>query len=596
MLAEGVREFPTHVRMRQLLALSLARAGASRSANALLHELAEEGHADEETLGLLARTHKDLWAESTDPAERRRHLELARRHYGEAHRLSGGYWSGINAATMALLLDDRTEASALARRVDAQCRALREADPDRPDLYYVLATLGEAALLEREWSAAEDWYHQAAAVGRERFGDLASTRRNARLILEHLGADDAFVRASLPVPHVVVCSGHLIDRPGRTPPRFPPEIEADVRRVILEYLRQGTVGLGYASAGCGSDILFLESLAELQIPSHVVLPYNREQFVEDSVDYVPGASWRGRYETALARATEVIVASEQRMVGGDASFEYGLRMLDGVAALRADELDTELRCLAVWDGGPSDGRGGTESSVAHWRRRGRQVEVIDLARLLREHGPSSVSASTPGSCATTGPAAPEPARFEPQIVGLLFADAKGFSTLTEEALPRFVEHFLGAIAGEIQGLPSPPLLRNTWGDGLYLVFATVRDAGVFALRLSDVIRTTDWRAKGFDRPLQLRIGLHAGPAYACLDPVTGRTNYIGTNVSRAARIEPITPPGEVYASRAFAALARADGVREFTCSYVGQTPLAKGYGAYPTYVVRPRSHRTGNRG
>jgi len=64
------------------------------------------------------------------------------------------------------------------------------------------------------------------------------------------------------------------------------------------------------------------------------------------------------------------------------------------------------------------------------------------------------------------------------------------------------------------------------------------------------------------------------------------STYGGTHVSHAARIEPITPPGEVYASRWFAALAAADGVTEFVCEYVGRTPLAKGYGTFPTYHVR----------
>jgi class 3 adenylate cyclase len=73
-----------------------------------------------------------------------------------------------------------------------------------------------------------------------------------------------------------------------------------------------------------------------------------------------------------------------------------------------------------------------------------------------------------------------------------------------------------------------------------------------------------------------------------VDPVTKRPNYIGAHVSRAARIEPITPPGEVYASGAFAALARSEEIKEFICTYVGQTPLAKGYGTFPTYVVHRR--------
>jgi len=88
--------------------------------------------------------------------------------------------------------------------------------------------------------------------------------------------------------------------------------------------------------------------------------------------------------------------------------------------------------------------------------------------------------------------------------------------------------------------------------------------------------------------LTLRLALHAGPVSACVDPVTQHTNYIGSHVSWAARIEPITPHGQVYASQPFAALAAAQGVSSFTCDYVGQVPLAKEYGIFPTYHVRSR--------
>jgi class 3 adenylate cyclase len=82
--------------------------------------------------------------------------------------------------------------------------------------------------------------------------------------------------------------------------------------------------------------------------------------------------------------------------------------------------------------------------------------------------------------------------------------------------------------------------------------------------------------------------LHAGPAYEFDDPITGNRTYSGTHVSRAARIEPITPRGQVYASESFAALAAARGSEHFVCDYVGQTPMAKGYGTLPTYHLRPR--------
>ena len=179
----------------------------------------------------------------------------------------------------------------------------------------------------------------------------------------------------------------------------------------------------------------------------------------------------------------------------------------------------------------------------------------------------------------------ETSAFRTEIVGLLFADAKGFSRLSEPEIPLFVDHFLGTVARVLSRGPAP-LQVNTWGDGLYLVFDSVAATGDFALMLSEAVRAMDWQAQGFREDLSVRIGLHAGPAYVCTDPVTGRPNYLGAHVSRAARIEPIAPPGEVYASGAFAALARADQVEGFSCAYVGQTPLAKGYGTFPTYLVR----------
>ena len=135
------------------------------------------------------------------------------------------------------------------------------------------------------------------------------------------------------------------------------------------------------------------------------------------------------------------------------------------------------------------------------------------------------------------------------------------------------------------------MVKNTWGDGLYFVFSNVRDAGQFSLELCELISTTNWVEKGLPKELNLRIALHAGPVYSGTDPITGQATVTGTHVNRAARMEPITPPGQVYASQAFAALAAAQYVQEFSCDYVGQTPLAKGYGTFPTYHVHAGTRR-----
>ena len=46
-------------------------------------------------------------------------------------------------------------------------------------------------------------------------------------------------------------------------------------------------------------------------------------------------------------------------------------------------------------------------------------------------------------------------------------------------------------------------------------------------------------------------------------------NFSGSHVSRAAHIEPITLPGQVYASEHFVSLIIANNIDEITCDYIG---------------------------
>ncbi len=585
-LAAGLLEFPGDPGLRRLLALALARSGASGQANDILASLVDQGHHDEETVGMFARTFKDLWGAASDASQARQYLEQALHWYSEAHRLSGGYWSGINAATMALLLNDRERATTLARHVTEVCLERRSSTTDAADGYWTVATLGEAALILGERDTAARWYREAIADRRHGLGDVVSTRRNARLILRHQEADTAKIEACFRIPRVAIFAGHLIDRPGRPVPRFPEVLQEAVRDALLEILQRREVAVGYSSAGNGGDILFLECLDTVGADSHIVLPYNRDQFLSDSVAFIPGSNWATRFDAALGRATHVITASEQRMPGNAMSYEYGFRLLDGTAALRAEELDTELVCIAVWDGGTGDGPGGTKTAVDHWRRAGRQIEIVDLSAIA-----AKAAITRPSRGATIArPHQPDTdsRTFDAQVVGLLFADVAGFSKLAEEQIPNFIERYMGEIGRVLAEFPDQPILVNTWGDGLYLVFEGVPEAGAFALRLSEAIRGIDWTTHGLPATLGIRIAVHAGPAYSVTDPVTGRPNYLGAHVSFAARIEPVTPTGVVYGSGAFAALAKSADVQEFAWAYVGPTPLAKGAGTTPMYVIQRR--------
>ena len=580
-LEEAIKLRPGSPRLRQLHASALLRGGATERANRILGQLDREGVADEETLGLLARTHKDLGLRAADPAMRMAELSRAHEAYARAYRLTGGYWTGINAATLAVVTGHRETGAAIAREVRQRCLDRLQQQAPREDRYWILATLGEAALILGDWPEAEESYTRAAEAGSDRLGDLSSTRRNARLLLDHLDGDRSRIEQCLRLPRVIVFTGHMIDAPGRRSARFPSALEDLVRRAIRKRVDELDGRLGFAAGACGGDILFLESILEVGGEANVVLPYGRDGFLADSVEIVPG--WKPRFDRVLDRAVQVVIASPERLEGASASYDYASLLLLGLASIRAEQLETDLVPLALWDGRP--GRpGGTASVVEDWRRRGHEVQIIDVGELLRQSGGDIEAQSEDLPSPSNRPDLPD----APRIMAILFADAVQFSKLTESQVPRFVEHFLGAIGKLADEAECPPVARNTWGDGLYLVFPGVREAGDFALRLSELVNRTDWAGKGLPPGLNLRVALHAGPVYACRDPVTGQINYIGSHVSRGARIEPITPPGHVYGSQAFAALAAAARVREYVCEYAGQTIWAKGYGTFPTYHVRRR--------
>ncbi len=124
---------------------------------------------------------------------------------------------------------------------------------------------------------------------------------------------------------------------------------------------------------------------------------------------------------------------------------------------------------------------------------------------------------------------------------------------------------------------------NTWGDAVLLVFGTASEAGQLALNLDALVTRSPWSEKGLPDDLSLRIGLHAGPVHPITDPLTGDSDFIGTHMTRAARLVTIAPPGCIYASRAFAALAALEGADFLVCEYVGEQPLPKAAGSEPTF-------------
>ncbi|MEW5722365.1 MAG: TRAFs-binding domain-containing protein [Thermodesulfobacteriota bacterium] len=600
-IVKGLRLWPEDIRLRQLLGLVLADIGITERANEVMQALVNEGQRDEETLSILARTYKDLWPQSTAAGDRDHNLRQAYGWYKECFDLTGGYYPGINAATLAKLVGEDETARTVAAKVRSQCRAKLETGADPGEEYYLAATLGEAALNLGRPEEAADWYRRAGRAGRGLYRDLHATRRNARLLLEHAGLDGSEIEKALFIPPVAVFTGHNLDRPGRSAARFPagsPTLAEAVYAALRESLAAHQVGFGFSSAAAGSDLLFLKALRDLGLEAYVVLPYNKERFLADNVAYAPGEYWLNLFHSVmddLEQKDRVAYASEWPVGEGPDIYEYANQVLFGLARLKARQLDTGLVPMVVWDGHPGDGPGGTAAAVEYWYGRGFSVQRIELDALRRDTASAPLEPE-----AGPVPRAITPVRVEPSCTfpvltkAILFADVVGYSKMPEDLVPLFVNEFMGGVARLAAWSEHPPEFKNTWGDALYFVFDRVRDAGVYALDLIDFVAGTPWADKGLPDGLNLRIALHAGPVHSCVDPVMDRATFTGTHVSRAARIEPVTPPGHVFASQSFAAVAAAERVEEFTCDYVGRIELAKGYGVFSTYHVRRAATRTGS--
>jgi class 3 adenylate cyclase len=182
---------------------------------------------------------------------------------------------------------------------------------------------------------------------------------------------------------------------------------------------------------------------------------------------------------------------------------------------------------------------------------------------------------------------------------MLFADIEKFTRLTEGELPglmRALDCVRRHSEAEHRGLCQ----LETWGDAIYAVHRSAIGLLNYTFAVQHGLDTLDPAAYGLNHPIRLRMGLHAGPVYEDVQPLNGRPVVYGSQVSRAARIEPISVAGHIYASQQFVAMLMSEDnsarhaalsmgesyTRKFICEYMGTLALPKGYGRQAVYHVR----------
>jgi Adenylate and Guanylate cyclase catalytic domain/MAP3K TRAFs-binding domain len=597
-LAErGLAQHPGDVALKHRAVLALARTGATEEAARRFDRYGLSASSDEDVSALQARIAKDA-ALACETSERRRRARSAAELYGAIFARTGGYYPAINAATLWLIAGDLGRARQLAEGV---LHILLTGDDQS---YWAAATEAEARLLRRELGLARRALERAARLHESDYAALATTRRQLRMICEIEGIDSEIL-GPLSGPGVVHYCGHRVGVGER--PRFAAEAEAAVARRIKEVVDRREPGYAYGSLASGADILWAEALLATGAELHVVLPFARAEFVEESVSPA-GTRWVERFDRCLSSAASVRFATDDAYRGDEVLFRYGSELAMGLALLRAGYLDAAVHQLTVWDRGPAHGAAGTAIDVGTWLRRGRGVTLVQPAsdasvpedidpaaggplpgeRDTDRRRGATLDARRPGSTprrSTCG---------KVRIVrAMLFADVQGFSVLTDEQVLIFAERVFGEFAKVLQRHRRHVCHRRTWGDAIFLVLGDASIAADCALELQDAMASIDLGSEGLPRHLALRLGGHLGPIFRYHDPVTDGPDFTGSHVSRTARIEPITPPGEVYVSEPFAAALVLAERRDLTCDYVGHMPMAKGYGRLRMHRLRRAGPRTG---
>ena len=308
---------------------------------------------------------------------------------------------------------------------------------------------------------------------------------------------------------------------------------------------------------------------------HVVLPFDKDEFRSISVD-VGGPNWSARFDRCLNKATAVSYATEDSYLGDDLLFTYASRLAMGLALLRASHLDAHVEQVAVWNGKPTRGNVGTAADVAFWRGRGLDTHTIPC------DSPPGSAAMLPRKTTDGSPG------HKRQIRAMIFGDVRGFSKLREAQLVIFLKEVMGGFGKILDKYGGDILYRNTWGDGIFLVLSDAPVAAQCALEMQETMRAMDLENHGLPLDLGLRIGAHFGPVFEADDPVVKRTFFFGSHVTRAARLEPATPEGNIYATEPFAARLALDRGHPFACEYVGYGPAAKDYGLMRMYVLKRR--------
>jgi len=155
---------------------------------------------DDETVGILAGVYKRLWNNFHKESFLGKSFETY--HLGWCNSRTTNTYLGINAASTALWLGKIADAQQIASKVKniiaKRRRMIQQKTDSRYDLnYWDMATLAEANLLTKDFSASLDLYRLAFSMAHNKPGDMTSTRNQIPLLVDRLSLPASWAEAFL---------------------------------------------------------------------------------------------------------------------------------------------------------------------------------------------------------------------------------------------------------------------------------------------------------------------------------------------------------------------------------------------------------------
>jgi hypothetical protein len=184
-----------------------------------------------------------------------------------------------------------------------------------------------------------------------------------------------------PPKQVLLFSGHMIDAPDRTTPRFSPDKESVAAAAIANTLAEigaNPGDLAICGGACGGDLLFAEACLARDMRLELYIPFDEATFLANSVDFA-NANWHDRYLAAKSKATLHVMPDELGPLLADENrYERNNLLMLQSAARFGDE---KVAFICLWNGQGGDGPGGAQHFMDEAGRKTKRIYWLDPRKL-----------------------------------------------------------------------------------------------------------------------------------------------------------------------------------------------------------------------